>query len=53
MTAIFYSKDENHIGYFFSPIARSCAVPYFIKTGNTVKWGKKFDFPNWHSSYAL
>ena len=25
----------------FSPTARLGAVPYFIKTGNTVKWGKK------------
>ena len=29
---------------FFSPTARLGAVPYFVKTGSTVKWGKKNRF---------
>ena len=35
------------------PTVCLCAVPYFIKTSNTVKWGKKIDFRNWHRKYVL
>ena len=37
----------------FSPTARLCVVNYFIKTGNIVKWGKKWDFRKWQRKYAL
>ena len=37
---IFHTKAEKRIG-FFSSTARFRSVPYFMKTGNTAKWGKK------------
>ena len=43
---VFHTKTEAHVG--ISPTARLRAVPYFIKTDNTVKWGKK-----WFSKLAL
>ena len=46
-----HSQAENDIAFF--PTAPLGAVPYFEKTGNTVKWGKKFDFTKWHRKYAL
>ena len=34
----FFPKPKRH--RLFSPTARLCSVPYILKTGNTVKWGK-------------
>ena len=48
---LFIPKPKN--SSVFSSTARFRSVPYFMKTGNTAKWRKKFDFPEKQGKYPL